>query len=106
MLFPLFQNSEEPPQANFGAIPRMSGDSLISSPNPPALSPQPSREHPEQEPELGGPSTASMYRVWYERVSWTAHMKVRVTVTTWPSLDRRQGRNKSGKFVMLLYDRT
>lgn len=54
------ENSEEPPPANFGAVPRMSGDSLISSPNPPALSPQPSREHPEQEPELGGPSTANV----------------------------------------------
>lgn len=54
------ENSEQPPQAYFGAVPRMSGGSLIPSPNLPALSPQPSREHPEQEPEMGGTPTANV----------------------------------------------
>lgn len=92
--FPLFQNSEQLLQTNSGAVARMSGGSLIPSPNQQALSPQPSREHQEQEPELGGAHAASMHRVWNYRVSWIPRRKVRVTVTIWPSLDRRQGRNK------------
>ncbi|XP_051000612.1 mitochondrial antiviral-signaling protein isoform X2 [Acomys russatus] len=54
------ENSEQTPQANFGAIPRMSGGSVMPSPNPQALSPQPSREHPEQETELSGTYTANV----------------------------------------------
>lgn len=92
--FPLFQNSEQLPQANFGAVPRMSGGSLIPSPNQQALSLQPTREHHEQEPELGGTYAASMHSMWNHKVSGTPPMKVRVTDTTWPSLDRRQGRSK------------
>ncbi|XP_057637817.1 mitochondrial antiviral-signaling protein isoform X2 [Chionomys nivalis] len=49
------ENSEQVPQASFGA-----GDSLMPSPNLQALSPQPSREHHGQEPERGGTSTASV----------------------------------------------
>ena len=87
--FPLLQNSEQVPQASFGT-----GDSLMPSPNLQALSPQPSREHHGQEPERGGTSTASMHRTWYHRVSQTSQGKGGVTVTTWPSSDRMQGRNK------------
>ncbi|XP_049989043.1 mitochondrial antiviral-signaling protein isoform X2 [Alexandromys fortis] len=49
------ENSEQFPQASFGA-----GDSLMASPNLQALSPQLSREHHGQEPERGGTSTASV----------------------------------------------
>ncbi|XP_029392582.1 mitochondrial antiviral-signaling protein isoform X2 [Mus pahari] len=38
----------------------MSGGSLIPSPNQQALSPQPSRDHHEQEPELGGAYAANV----------------------------------------------
>lgn len=54
------ENSEQLPQANFGAVPRMSGDSLIPSPHRQALSPQPSTGRHEQEPELGGTNTANV----------------------------------------------
>lgn len=54
------ENSEQLPQANFGAVPRMSGGSLIPSPNQQALSLQPTREHHEQEPELGGTYAANV----------------------------------------------
>ncbi|KAM7327294.1 hypothetical protein ACRRTK_013661 [Alexandromys fortis] len=77
------ENSEQFPQASFGA-----GDSLMASPNLQALSPQLSREHHGQEPERGGTSTASMHRKWYPQ---TSQGKGRVTVTTWPSSDRTQG---------------
>lgn len=87
--FPLLQNSEQFPQASFGT-----GDSLMASPNLQALSPQPSREHHSQEPERGGTSTASMHRKWYPQ---TSQGKGRVTVTTWPSSDRTQGRNKDAR---------
>ncbi|XP_052039628.1 mitochondrial antiviral-signaling protein [Apodemus sylvaticus] len=53
------ENSEQLPQANFRAVPRMSGGSLIPSPNLQALSPQPSREHHEQGPALGGTHAAN-----------------------------------------------
>nr|AYU75378.1 MAVS protein [Sigmodon hispidus] len=56
----LGKNSEQAPSSSFGAIPRMSGGSLMPSPNPEAPSPLPSREHHGQEPELGGPYTASV----------------------------------------------
>lgn len=54
------ENSAQLPQANSGAVARMSGGSLIPSPNQQALSPQPSREHHEQEPELGGACAADV----------------------------------------------
>ncbi|XP_052580547.1 mitochondrial antiviral-signaling protein isoform X1 [Peromyscus californicus insignis] len=54
------ENSEQTPQASFGAIPRTSGGSLIPSPNLQAVSSQPSREHHGQEPELSGTYTASV----------------------------------------------
>lgn len=64
------ENSEQLPQADFRAAPKMSGGSLIPSPNLRALSPQPSREHHEQGPALGGTHAASMHRMWSYRVSW------------------------------------
>ncbi|KAL6032758.1 hypothetical protein STEG23_016196 [Scotinomys teguina] len=54
------ENSEQAPQASFGAIPRMSGGAVMPSPNLQAVSSQPSREHRGQEPELGGTNTASV----------------------------------------------
>lgn len=54
------ENSEQLPQANFRAVPKMSGGSLIPSPNLQALSPQPSREHHEQGPALGGTYAANV----------------------------------------------
>ncbi|GAB1286922.1 Mitochondrial antiviral-signaling protein [Apodemus speciosus] len=53
------ENSEQLPQANFRAVPKMSGGSLIPSPNLQALSLQPSREHHEQGPALGGTDAAN-----------------------------------------------
>uniref|UniRef100_A0A8C6H6Z1 Mitochondrial antiviral-signaling protein n=1 Tax=Mus spicilegus TaxID=10103 RepID=A0A8C6H6Z1_MUSSI len=57
------ENSEQLLQTNSGAVVRMSGGSLIPSPNQQALSPQPSREHQVQEPELGGAHAASVASV-------------------------------------------
>ncbi|XP_036042173.1 mitochondrial antiviral-signaling protein [Onychomys torridus] len=54
------ENSEQAPQASFGAIPRTSGGSLMPSPNLQTVSSQPSREQQGQEPELSGTYTASV----------------------------------------------
>ncbi|CAH6787843.1 mitochondrial antiviral-signaling protein [Phodopus roborovskii] len=54
------ESLEQAPQASLGAIPRMSGSSLMPSSNLQAVSSQPSREHHGQEPEVGGTNTASV----------------------------------------------